>query len=109
MISSNKYESVLLSFIPIIVIINNSSDPPTHFFKGEELNFDYIPQMGEGRAQKLKKGVGIWCRCRSPFSYLTFSRVLFLHLEITICKIKEKLFLSATIILEKNIIFSYEK
>ena len=31
------------------MIINDSLDPPTPFFKGEEVNFDYLPWREEGR------------------------------------------------------------
>ena len=44
----------LTEWIPIIVFINNSLDPPTPFFKGEEVNFDHLPRRG--RHEKLKKG-----------------------------------------------------
>ena len=40
---------------------------------------------------------------------LFFQDLSILHLEITICKIKDKLFFSATIILEKKVILSYLK
>ena len=47
----------------------------------------------------LKRRVGAW-----PIYF--FQGLPFSHLEITICKIKEKLFFSATIILEKKVILS---
>ena len=55
--------------------------PPQHFFKEEEISFDYLPWR-EGGSKKLIKGVKVWCRRRSSekggwhFSYLIFSRFI---------------------------------
>ena len=80
------------AFFLVITLINQvwrltqftpapSLPPPQHFFKEEEISFDYLPWR-EGGSKKLIKGVKVWCRRRSSekggwhFSYLIFSRFI---------------------------------
>ena len=52
----NPHFYTLTEWIPIIVIISHSLDPSTPYFKGEEVNFDYLPRRG--LTWKIKKGGG---------------------------------------------------
>ena len=102
-----------LQLITILLIICDSivwTPPPYIFKRGQEVNFNYLLQRGE--SEKLKKKGGSMVqgqvflkRGAGTFPISFFQGLSFLHLEITLpfaklCyAFKEKLFLSATIIL----------